>query len=629
MNLTWNPNGNSDITVYEVSVSSGVDFTNPDAIETYYPFESNLTSTAAVINDRLPNVRYYFRVRATNGRWPNVPNVISAYNTPHPSTVTVSSVDNLLGSAAGDDSINWGWEESAGADFYNVYAIGASTANLIWLDSTTVNSYIQYKDSGGLFLHPNEPYRISVEAAKNDIGYGEAKGPMSYSQPVHTLARIPSLGLTPLSVTTTTLTAGWILNGNSSFTVYNIDLASDSGFTDLVSSSVVTSSVTFKDLTPNKLYYVRLTVRNQDAYPEAGLQLSLGSKYTKAASPKSVSVPVISMSGITLTWNANNNSAATIYQIRGSTHPPIISPPQTSFEQGFSTHVTFGEAYTGTSKEINGLLTSTTYYFDVTARNGEGVVTGPSQTSPAETYTLAGPDSAPAGSVAGTSDPSRTSTITGTLPNGRIVTLSVPADAFPTTTALAISSSNINRCDTHTPRLLPTISLELFSTNKAQPEAPVTLTFNYTQAESTSGVTLNAANLVLARYNPDNGDCLPLETRLETGPRRITATLNHFSLFQLMVVPTSTDLSDVVVYPNPFYINRGNGFVTIRNLPANTKVRIYTLSGAKVWEGSGGSSGMIIWKGVNEAGYRVASGIYLAAVDSPAGKKILKIAVER
>ncbi|PIU18928.1 MAG: hypothetical protein COT18_09550, partial [Elusimicrobia bacterium CG08_land_8_20_14_0_20_59_10] len=67
----------------------------------------------------------------------------------------------------------------------------------------------------------------------------------------------------------------------------------------------------------------------------------------------------------------------------------------------------------------------------------------------------------------------------------------------------------------------------------------------------------------------------------------------------------------------------------IRNLPSNTNVRIYTLSGAKVWEGSGGTNGVIIWKGNNSAGYRVASGVYLAVVDSSAGKKILKIAVER
>jgi hypothetical protein len=38
---------------------------------------------------------------------------------------------------------------------------------------------------------------------------------------------------------------------------------------------------------------------------------------------------------------------------------------------------------------------------------------------------------------------------------------------------------------------------------------------------------------------------------------------------------------------------------------------------------------MVIWKGVNKSGYLVASGVYLAVIDSSEGKKILKLAVER
>lgn len=635
VDLTWNPNGNSDITVYELSISSGSDFGAPADIDTPFPFASNLLSTAATVSNLLPNIRYYFRVRATNGRWPVVPNITSDYNTPHPSTVTVSSVNNLQGTPAGSYSITWAWDDSVGADFYNVYAIGDSTETRVWLDSTTANSYTQLEDSNGLTLHPNVPYSVAVEAAKNDVGYGEPRGPLSYSLKVHTLAMQPTLGANPLAVTTTTLTANWITNGNSTFTVYTAELSLSSGFEAPVSTTVITSSVTFRNLTPNQLYYVRISVQNKDNLPNPATLLSLGAKYTLAASPTNVNVdPVtgVSMSGVTLTWSASNNTAGTIYRVRSSTHPPVIAPPQTPFEQGFSTYPSCGYYgfdcnFTGTSLDISGLLTSTTYYFDVTARNGESILTGPAQTSPAETFTLAGPDSAPSGSVAGTSNPSMATTITGTLPNGRIVSLSIPADAFPATTALAISSSNINRCDHNIPPLLPTIALELFSQDRAQPEAPVTLTFNYTASESTSGVTLNASNIVLARYNPANGDCLPLKTILEPGPRRITATLNHFSLFQLMVVPAVSNLDSITVYPNPFY--RRNGYVTIANLPANTTVRIYTLSGAKVWEGSGGTIGVIQWQGTNHAGYKVASGIYLAVVDSPAGKKILKIAVER
>ena len=61
----------------------------------------------------------------------------------------------------------------------------------------------------------------------------------------------------------------------------------------------------------------------------------------------------------------------------------------------------------------------------------------------------------------------------------------------------------------------------------------------------------------------------------------------------------------------------------------NAKVRVYTLSGDKVWEGSAGTTGVVIWRGANKSGNLVASGVYLAVIDSSAGKKVLKIAVER
>ncbi|MCM2267196.1 MAG: T9SS type A sorting domain-containing protein, partial [Elusimicrobiales bacterium] len=110
---------------------------------------------------------------------------------------------------------------------------------------------------------------------------------------------------------------------------------------------------------------------------------------------------------------------------------------------------------------------------------------------------------------------------------------------------------------------------------------------------------------------------------------KITATLNHFSVFQLMIRNAAANLNDVVLYPNPFRTNRGNGFVTIANMPASAKVRLYTLSGDKVWEGTADNTGIIIWRGVNKAGELVASGIYLAVIDASSGKKVFKLAVER
>ena len=173
------------------------------------------------------------------------------------------------------------------------------------------------------------------------------------------------------------------------------------------------------------------------------------------------------------------------------------------------------------------------------------------------------------------------------------------------------------------------IEVAVFSQDSAQPQVPVTLTISFTQPEAMAAIDNKRQNMVLARYNPVSGQCLPLETTIDTGRRTITATLNHFSLFQLMLKTAATNLSNVLIYPNPFYGNRGNGFVTITNMPASASVRIYTLSGDKVWEGSAGTTGMLIWKGQNKSGELVASGVYLAVIDSTGGKKVFKLAVER
>ncbi len=90
----------------------------------------------------------------------------------------------------------------------------------------------------------------------------------------------------------------------------------------------------------------------------------------------------------------------------------------------------------------------------------------------------------------------------------------------------------------------------------------------------------------------------------------------------------------IIVYPNPCYPNRGQ-VVTIANLPPNSKVYIYTISGELVRTLDGateismeGGSVTATWNLRNDAGYMVAKGIYVYLVlEATGGKKIGKIAV--
>ena len=100
----------------------------------------------------------------------------------------------------------------------------------------------------------------------------------------------------------------------------------------------------------------------------------------------------------------------------------------------------------------------------------------------------------------------------------------------------------------------------------------------------------------------------------------------------------------VNVFPNPLFafnpqtsVNptapADDPFVTFSNLPEEVTVKIFTVSGTLIRtlgtaDKSSPTSPFLRWDLQNEDGLRVASGMYLAIVDSPKyGQKILKFAV--
>lgn len=620
--LEWSRNDNSEATTFEVSMSpknSAFSFADPVAISTPVPFSVNYMSTSTVIQQLSPNQLYDFRVRARNGA-----GLTTDFTAPV-ATITISGVNNFGGEALSSSTINWAWDMSIGADYYELYDVTLGTALRVLVGTTTTNSLQQTA------LSANTKHYAAVVAVNTSNGNGPISGPYSPIMGIYTLT-VPILKAVPnafTNVSTGSLTANWITNGNSTWTVYTVSLTDMYGSTRSVETT--DSRHMFDGLAPNVLHTVTVTPYNGD--DKAGDTLSLGSKYTFAKVPASLTATEISMSGIALEWDQAGNSPYTVYEVRSSTSEAFAEP--------VTKHLPFSNYDTGSDIFVTGLLTSTSYYFDVSACNGEAQALACSESHPdynggvtarkraVAAFTRAGPSGAPSGAVGGTSSPSQTSVITGTLPDNRKVQMTVPAGAFPTATAIAISSVSVsdNRCG-----YAPggnVVALRIHSQDGAQPQEPVTLKFYFDQDLGKNTIITDASKLVLSRLNETNGQCLPLETTVNIGDRTVTATLNHFSFFQLVSRTASAGVSDILVYPNPFYMNRGQGFVTIDRIPASSKVRIYTLSGDKVWEATAGTTGMVIWKGVNSSGNLVASGIYLAVVDSTAGKKVLKLAVER
>jgi hypothetical protein len=82
----------------------------------------------------------------------------------------------------------------------------------------------------------------------------------------------------------------------------------------------------------------------------------------------------------------------------------------------------------------------------------------------------------------------------------------------------------------------------------------------------------------------------------------------------------AADLSNLKVYPNPFKPSKGHNQIVFANLPQNTSVKIYSITGELVREIKGQLGGVSSWDGTNDSGNSVASGVYIYQVSSAAGQ---------
>ena len=163
------------------------------------------------------------------------------------------------------------------------------------------------------------------------------------------------------------------------------------------------------------------------------------------------------------------------------------------------------------------------------------------------------------------------------------------------------------------------------SDSNTKPLKAMTITLYYLSGDVTG---LDENTLVIAYYNTTTGKWMTLPSKCYPELKKVTATVPHLSMFQIMRYRVPTDLSNAKVYPNPFRPG-SNARVNITGLTAGAVLKIYTISGEKVTEVTADSTGNAIWDGRTNNGDLVGSGIYICYISDGTNKKILKIAVER
>lgn len=653
--------------------------------ETKFSGGSCYSSSSYTATGLTPATGYWFRVQAINGTnssdWAthkHSSGFVTDYSN-DVSTITVSSMGEIMGTPTAS-RITWTWDRIGSGNDTVIYEISEIIGGVVQQSedyepegvdaSTTKIEYVMTNTHavGDSSLKANVGYQIRVTPKMKveingveQIYYGNSKD----SPIVYTLANNPMdmklYNRDGDQALFQSLKVNWQPNGNSPTTVYNIEISTSADFSSIAFSTSTLygagGTYTVEGLIPNTYYYGRISALNaQDRKSEYAYFLddenNKARECTHANLPSNVTVTANSMSGISIAWEHNGNpqvfdaagvQTGTRYEISISTQSTFPTSPLPPYP-------TRTEYTVETNHRFSGLLTHTMYYIQIQSYNQDDDLTKYDATTFISTVTVAGPGNID-GSVGGTSNPSRDVEISGNFLGQRYVSLFVPAAAYDRETALAIAPyehkdnrgagpvihDDADFCNQQAEGL-PVITAKIFSENP-NPKVPVDFTIGYFDPEEAALIENYKDEILLARYNKKTNSCLPLKTLFNQSSKIITASVNTFdsetaladgsTVIQVIRRAAPSNMNEVKVYPNPMYVSRGDGYVTIEPVPAHTKLTLYTLSGVKIWEGSSDNSFVIVWKGENKYGNPVASGVYLGVLDSPAGKKKIKIAVEK
>lgn len=156
---------------------------------------------------------------------------------------------------------------------------------------------------------------------------------------------------------------------------------------------------------------------------------------------------------------------------------------------------------------------------------------------------------------------------------------------------------------------------------------PTTLSLSYANADFAGKVP---AQLIVARYDAARAVWVPLLSAVDASNEVVRAQAGESTLFQLMQLAPAGSVAGARAFPNPLRFSQGHTAMTFMQLPADAKIRIYTLKGVLVKVLTANASGMASWDGTNQAGAPAQTQAYFVSAQGGSGKpRTLSVAIER
>jgi len=566
---------------YSLEASSSSNF------ETYLSsvtFDYN--NNTLTIGNLLPNTTYYFRVGTINSK--NEKNYSVYLTTPtHANYPIEKPLSNLTTYSL---QINWDPNSNPPDTLYIAEISSTNFADSI-ISSQTYNNYARFEG-----LNSNTTYYQRITAiSRNNI----PTGPI-YFTPLATLAYKP-INLTA-SPSTHTLTLNWEDPNNAYGTLYLAEISSTNFYDSIISSTTLLKSATFYNLNANTPYYIRVSALNFSNRPSE-YEKGISTTYVETPKIKDPTFINILLDGFTAQWDNNTNSTHTIYIVEAST----ISDFSIIFKSTQTKNTIF---------VFPDLTPNTEYWVRVKAKGliesneSDYLVLGSISTLYREEKNIN----------------NQINQIVSLPYSYGSIEVEIPPYSLGSPTKIFIEpvlsppppNSNVGK-------LIPTLfAARIWMYPQVVYNGKIIIRIPYKDLPQ----SIKKERLVIARYDEQSGLWVPLNSDVYNN--YVEGETYHLSIFQIMELLPSYDISNIKIYPNPYRPNSSLGKMSFSNMPPKTEIYIYTITGDLIIKKVADENGFIQWDGKNSSGRDVASGVYIVLFKTPDGKKITKkIGIEK